>query len=146
MLYFAYGSNLDPLQMQRRCPDSYPVRAAKLEGWSIGFAGYSQGWGGAVATVERDAGSVVEGVLFNISKRDLRKLDACEGWPWVYERRSMRVRDEHGVWRSAIVYVHRRRRIPSQGPSRIYFARVAAAYKNNGFNLAPLERAATAAA
>ena len=41
-LYFAYGSNLDPTQMRRRCPTSAPAGPATLDGWRLAFGGHSR--------------------------------------------------------------------------------------------------------
>jgi len=44
-LCFAYGSNLDPAQMRRRCPRARPGRRATLYGYRLAFGGHSQAWG-----------------------------------------------------------------------------------------------------
>ena len=36
---FAYGSNLDVLQMQSRCPESTPVGSAYFPNWKLVFRG-----------------------------------------------------------------------------------------------------------
>ncbi|KAI1136003.1 hypothetical protein F5Y05DRAFT_392643 [Hypoxylon sp. FL0543] len=43
VLYFAYGSNLSPTQMQVRCPSSAPIGLAHLPGWTwlINERGYA---------------------------------------------------------------------------------------------------------
>lgn len=72
-LYFAYGSNLDPEQMQWRCPDALAIGAARLDDWAwrIGGRGY--------ATVSPSLGSQVWGAIWNLSDEDLRTLDRYEG-------------------------------------------------------------------
>ena len=72
-LYFAYGSNLDPEQMQWRCPDAIAIGAARLDDWAwrIGGRGY--------ATVSPSPGSQVWGAIWNLSDDDLRTLDRYEG-------------------------------------------------------------------
>ena len=62
---FAYGSNLVAEQMRHRCPSATRgAMPAQLPGWRLAFSGWSAGWGGAVATVERSKGSTVEGVVW----------------------------------------------------------------------------------
>ena len=72
-LYFAYGSNLDPDQMDWRCPDAIALGAARLEDWAwrIGGRGY--------ATVSPAQGHQVWGVIWNVSDTDLISLDRYEG-------------------------------------------------------------------
>ena len=72
-LYFAYGSNLDPDQMEWRCPDAVAVGAARLDDWAwrIGGRGY--------ATVSPARGHQVWGAIWNLSDTDLRTLDRYEG-------------------------------------------------------------------
>lgn len=78
-LYAAYGSNMDPQQMRRRCPHS-PVRGTGwLEGWRLTFGGEDLGWEGALATLVEDAGSRVFVALYDITDADQAHLDEWEG-------------------------------------------------------------------
>ncbi len=78
-LYAAYGSNMDPQQMQRRCPHS-PVRGTGwLEGWRLTFGGEDLGWEGSLATLVEDPGSRVFVALYDITSGDEAHLDAWEG-------------------------------------------------------------------
>ena len=38
-LYAAYGSNLNILQMKKRCPKSFPICTVYLQDWSLVFKG-----------------------------------------------------------------------------------------------------------
>lgn len=95
-LYFAYGSNLNKVQMRaaaddaselitdeyrNRCPDSLAVAPFILTGHRLAFVGERTGrWGrGGVATVLPDAGSKVYGALYRISPADEATLDRMEG-------------------------------------------------------------------
>jgi len=78
-LYAAYGSNMDPKQMQRRCPHS-PVRGTGwLEGWRLTFGGEDIGWEGALATLVEDPDSRVFVALYDITSGDEAHLDEWEG-------------------------------------------------------------------
>ena len=88
--YFAYGSNLDPGQMRRRCPTAVPIGPARLLGWRLVFGGHSRAWGGPVATLVRGAGDRVAGLLYELSRADLAELDRFEGHPLLYQRRRLR--------------------------------------------------------
>jgi gamma-glutamylcyclotransferase (GGCT)/AIG2-like uncharacterized protein YtfP len=104
LLYFAYGSNLDREQMQRRCPGARLVGRAVLHGYRLAFAGWSQGWGGGVATVEPCPGSHVPGAIYEVTAEHVATLDRAEGVPFAYqrERRQMKVR---GKVRRPILYI-----------------------------------------
>jgi gamma-glutamylcyclotransferase (GGCT)/AIG2-like uncharacterized protein YtfP len=73
--YFAYGSNMDPLQMRVRCPGARIVSSATLANhrWIINSAGY--------ATVIPSPGSLVYGVLWELTGEHLATLDEYEGLP-----------------------------------------------------------------
>ncbi|MEK7331485.1 MAG: gamma-glutamylcyclotransferase family protein [Candidatus Eisenbacteria bacterium] len=80
MLYFAYGSNLDPDQMRTRCPESRVVGLAALPDHRLTFPLHSEGWGGGAAGASHAHGSTVWGVLYELSESDLASLDRYEGW------------------------------------------------------------------
>ena len=68
ILYFAYGSNLNPKRIHHRCPTAASFRAAKLRNYRLA------------------EGAVVHGVLYCISERELSVLDTYEGCPRIYRR------------------------------------------------------------
>lgn len=80
MLYFAYGSNLDPQQMKERCPDSVVVGMASLQNYRIGFPRFSNRWGGGTASIQLAHGESMWGVVYELSDADLEKLDGFEGY------------------------------------------------------------------
>ncbi len=103
--YFAYGSNLDDGQMRPRCPSARLVGPAILDGYRLGFAGYSRSWGGGVATVVRDEEARVPGLVWAITARDLERLDRFEGHPVAYARRPLWVELEPGARQRVHVYI-----------------------------------------
>jgi gamma-glutamylcyclotransferase (GGCT)/AIG2-like uncharacterized protein YtfP len=78
--YFAYGSNLDLSQMEKRCPTSELISKGLLSDYRLTFNTYSTGWGGGVADVIQDKGSNVWGLVFKLSDADLERLDRYEGY------------------------------------------------------------------
>ena len=78
-LYAAYGSNMDPDQMQERCPHSPARGSGWLEGWRLTFGAEDFGWEGALATVVEDPDSRVFVMLYEVSPRDEETLDKWEG-------------------------------------------------------------------
>ena len=53
-LYAAYGSNMDPAQMLRRCPHSPLAGTGWILGWRLTFGAEDFGWEGALATLVPD--------------------------------------------------------------------------------------------
>ena len=53
-LYAAYGSNMDPAQMLRRCPSSPHTGTGWIRGWRLTFGAEEYGWEGALATIVPD--------------------------------------------------------------------------------------------
>jgi hypothetical protein len=83
-LYAAYGSNMDPAQMQRRCPVSPHVGTGWVGGWRLTFGAEDYGWDGALATLVPDETpeQMHPGVfvaLYDLTATDERALDAWEG-------------------------------------------------------------------
>ena len=80
MLYFAYGSNLDPEQMTQRCPGHAVVGLAELRDHKLTFPLTSHDWGGGVASVGVAHGGSVWGVVYELSEADVASLDQYEGY------------------------------------------------------------------
>jgi gamma-glutamylcyclotransferase (GGCT)/AIG2-like uncharacterized protein YtfP len=112
MFYFAYGSNLDPVQMAQRCPGATAVGAAQLADHRLCFPRRSPVRGCAVASIEPREGSNVWGVLYKIGRDDLVRLDEREGYDPVnlsavnrYDRVEITVTKSNGEAVTAMIYV-----------------------------------------
>ena len=81
VLYFAYGSNLNHLQMKRRCKDSIFLKKIILNDFKLTFRSRYR-----AADIEGKKNSIVPGALFEISKNDERKLDVYEDYPILYKK------------------------------------------------------------
>ena len=81
MLYFAYGSNLNHLQMKRRCKDSIFLKKINLSNFKLTFRSKYR-----AADIEPKKNSIVPGALFEISKSDEKKLDVYEDYPTLYKK------------------------------------------------------------
>ncbi|HSY15199.1 MAG TPA: gamma-glutamylcyclotransferase family protein, partial [Jatrophihabitantaceae bacterium] len=77
--YGAFGSNMDPEQMLRRCPHSPAAGIGWIDGWRLTFGGEQLGWDGALATIVEQPGSQVFVALYDLSAQDFQTLDAWEG-------------------------------------------------------------------
>jgi len=78
MLYFAYGSNLNPKRMAERAPSAQAAGIGILHGWRLVERLY--------ADIEPATGECVFGILYRMTDQDLERLDRCEGVPKIYER------------------------------------------------------------
>jgi len=95
-LYAAYGTNLDPALMSRRCPHS-PLRTTGwLTGWRLTFGGEEHGWDGALATIVQDPLEQVFVGLYDVARADERSLDEWEmADTGLYRRTMIRVSALH---------------------------------------------------
>ena len=139
-LYFAYGSNLNFDQMANRCPDAVPLGKAILDNYALAFRGRDDGNG--VATVIPYKGRKVHGLLWELTSDNEESLDIREGVPFVYDKRTITVRDENGGFRTAMTYAmtHERNRAPAM-PTEAYYNRIRDGYRQNGLPLQALGRA-----
>lgn len=78
MYYFAYGSNLNWPQMQRRCPSSQFVCVARLPDYRFAIARHSRLRSCATANVFPAAGGEVWGAVYDVHDADLIVLDTFE--------------------------------------------------------------------
>ncbi len=84
--YFAYGSNMSKAVMAEHAPDAVPVGVAQCDHWRFIVA--REGY----ASIEPSPGSLVYGVLWTVSDRDLVGLDAYESIETgLYHRRDLEV-------------------------------------------------------
>lgn len=104
MLYFAYASNMNFIQMKRWCPASRFLKTVILEGHRFVYDGYSVTWDGAVGNIVRSDFERVWGALFEITEKDRLSLDAFEGYPRTYDRKDVEVKDLEGNAYRAMTY------------------------------------------
>ncbi|MFC2034729.1 gamma-glutamylcyclotransferase family protein [Chloroflexota bacterium] len=105
MYYFAYNSNLDRKQMLERCPDSEPKFTATLPKYKLVFIGWSRQWRGGVANIRLSGGGKVLGAIYEVSDRDLRRLDSYEDCPRNTNRLNVTVFNEGGESIRAVTYI-----------------------------------------
>ena len=94
-LYFAYGSNMNPARMAKRCPGAIALGGAVLLNHRLAERLY--------ADIDFVSGATVEGVLYLISEANLARLDSFEGYPKVYRRLWLEVEFDGGIYQ-AITY------------------------------------------
>ena len=131
MYYFAYGSNLNQRQMLERCPDSEPKFIATLPNYKLVFVGWSRQWRGGLASIRPFRGERVPGAIYEVSDRNLRRLDSYEGYPRSYTRLNVTVFDEGGEPIKAITYIKSGQSDEAQ-PSKEYLALIQQGYRDWG--------------
>lgn len=114
LLYFAFGSNLDPEQMEARCPGSRPLFPARLEAHQIDFTHLSRRWGGGAADIVPAADAQVWGVVYALRDAHLDRLDRYEAG---YERVRLGVEVTGGAHEVTTYQVLEKGRF---APSRVY--------------------------
>jgi len=133
-LYFGYGSNLDILQMKRRCHDCVPLQAAKLPGYLLTFSG--------VLTIARDPVAFVLGGVYQVSDEDEGALDSYEGYPHLYVKRYTHVTIA-GTRQMVFYYVMPEDSYNVAPPPPSYYAACARGYFDWGLDVRELEAART---
>jgi len=134
MLYFAYGSNLDPQQMTRRCPGATVVGVAELKDHRLTFPLTSHDWGGGVASVSVAHGASVWGVVYELTAEDLASLDGYEHYVGpanqhnLYDRETVSVQlvraDDGSFPRRLHAWIYLARSANPAPPSRRYMEAV----------------------
>ncbi len=129
MHYFAYASNLNKKQMRERVPDSKPMFVATLPNYKLVFAGWSRQWRGGYATIVLSRDDKVIGAIYELSERDLRRLDSYEGCPGNYNRINVTVFDEDGNAVEAVTYI-KAGQLDETQPSKEYLAVIQQGYRD----------------
>lgn len=78
MYYFAYGSNMNWAQLQRRCPSSRFVCVGRLAGYRFGITRHSRLRNCGTANVCPAPGQEVWGIVYEIPDGELAILDGFE--------------------------------------------------------------------
>lgn len=101
-LYFAYGSNMSLEQMDYRCPDASVVENVRVDNYRLAFCSMNPRRG--VATILPEEGSQVEGVLWRITPECEKSLDRYEGYPHLYGKETICVKNAEGQEKNVMVY------------------------------------------
>ena len=84
MLYFAYGSNLNHQQMKNRCSGAKYIKKYILKSYKLCFSHKTKHSIYGHANIVKNKKSKVYGALWNINKKDEKKLDWYEGVDYNY--------------------------------------------------------------
>jgi gamma-glutamylcyclotransferase (GGCT)/AIG2-like uncharacterized protein YtfP len=100
-IYFGYGANTNIDAMALRCPAARRIGTGILREHKLAFR--------AVADIEVSEGTIVHGALWVITPECEASLDAFEGFPHLYDKKSVNVTYEDCDDLEAMVYVLRRK-------------------------------------
>lgn len=122
-LLFSYGSN-HPAQMAERLGRDVETMGAFAPGFERCFRGWSQRWGGGVASLRKVEHAQVFGLVTKVTAKDLLKMDRFEGVATGnYKRRDIAVVLPSGRRAKAVAYVSTSNEFNK--PSREYLEAVA---------------------
>ena len=104
ILYFAYGSNMLTKRLQRRTPSAKPVGIGYLKAHQLRWHKKSQdGSGKCDIFFTGDQDHLVNGVLFEISRSEKKRLDSVEGLNHGYDEKTVEIITSSGLV-SAVTY------------------------------------------
>ena len=130
MLYFAFGSNLHKKQMKRRCRDSKYIGCYTLKNYKLSFRNNNYGGGvidGGVADVEKKKNSKVLGAIYKITRKDEKKLDLYEDYPYLYIKKYFKL---HG---KKVMFYYMPKKTKYNPPAKIYLNKIIQGYKDCGY-------------
>lgn len=84
--YVAYGSNLNKLEMEKRCPDAKIIGVSEILNHTLAFRGEE---GEAYLTIEEKGGSLVPVAIWEVSAEDEVALDEYEDYPNLYFKKEI---------------------------------------------------------
>ncbi len=128
-VYVAYGSNLNLIQMEERCPGAEICGLGWLRNWKLVYRGSKTG---AYATIIRSKGDSVPVVMWSITEQDEKNLDLYEGYPIFYHKQNVFVQTLKGK-KKGMVYIMHDKAIPGI-PSGAYLRTVLDGYYHNGID------------
>jgi hypothetical protein len=123
-LYWAYGSNLNKVQMKRRCPKARPLGKLPIQGGELVFR--------SVADVVSREDSIAMGGLWHITKDCEAVLDAYEGVGQGFYRKSYMIADHRGETVEILFYQMNSRGI--MPPPKHYFQAILQGYEDFGLD------------
>ena len=128
-VYAAYGTNMDPELMRRRCPYSPVQGVGWLEGWRLTFGGEEVSWEGALTTIVEDPLARVYVMLYDVPDLDEKVLDEWESYPTLREKIRLRVTTLDG---DLLAWVYVLRAYEGGMPSCRYLGMIADAAEKAG--------------
>jgi len=138
-IYAAYGSNMNLMQMKKRCPKAKVIGKGELQGYKLTFRGKQTG----VANVERSVAGKAPVVLWAITEECERELDRYEGYPRLYGKEVVSITTPTGEQEAMLYVMAKQYETMPAIPSEYYFEVIRQGYQDNGIDAVPLNEALT---
>ena len=136
MIYVAYGSNINPDQMNFRCPGAKVLGKGVIYNWKLDFYGKD---GNGYATINQSTGDQVPVILWEMSDKDELVMDMYEGFPNSYFKKKIAVYIGAQKRFGTVYIMNLSRRVAR--PSRKYVNTVRNGYLHFGLDVKYLEKA-----
>lgn len=130
--YVAYGSNMNIIQMKRRCPNSKVIGIGELRGWELKF--------NSCATIKPNENKSTPVLVWQIHPQDWHNLDAYESYPSYYRKEILDVNVDNKT-HPALVYIMNCGDNVYSPPTSSYYESIADGYRQNNMDLSPLVEA-----
>jgi len=105
-LYFAYGSNMNEDELKKWGITIIDRKKALLHNYTVALNRYSKNRQGGVLDIIPSQGSIVEGVLYELSDEAKRKVERKEGVTiGAYKEKHIDVEVDGRIVKNAITYV-----------------------------------------
>ncbi len=117
--------------MLERCADSKPKFVATLPNYKLVFVGWSRQWRGGIVSIRPFKGEKVAGAIYDVSDKDLSRLDSGEGYPRSSHKLNVTVFNEDGEPIQAMTYI-KFGQLEETQPSREYLAVIQHGYRDWG--------------
>ena len=134
-LYFAYGSNISMTQMRHRCPHAKPMFKATLFNARMEFRKYAD------VAYEQKKRSFVKGVVYEVTKSDIKALDIYEGFPRFYKKVRCIVEGPCNKFYEAFMYKMQPDVRELELPSKSYLDVISEGYFEWNMSTMPLSKA-----
>ncbi len=123
VIYFAYGSNMNPHRMKKREVFFTHRGRGILKGYTLKFnKTSSKNTSEGYANIVPEADAIVEGVIYTINDVGLLNLDKYEGYPEHYLREILPVKNDSGNLRKCETFIAQPDKIKNGlKPSKEYF-------------------------
>lgn len=136
-LYAAYGSNMNLEQMSLRCPSAKAIGTGIVKDYRLTFRGNSRG----VANIEHCKDRKVPVVLWEITEACEEALDVYEGYPSLYEKKTIEVETDNKIQKAMVYVMAKKYRTMPASPTSYYLAIISEGYTDNGLDLEVLKTA-----
>lgn len=129
--YFAYGSNMHPEQMKRRCPGARQLGIAGLPGHRLRFNKFGQDRSAKANIIStQDPSDYTLGILYQMAPADWPRLDEFE---LGYERLVIKVHQEKGSQNCLTYMAHEDFLCSDVAPAQDYVTTIIEAAKCHAF-------------